>query len=125
MNIVTGQVVFLIAVLAFGWYVVRLRTVLTDRLILVALTLAALVAIISPDTASWVAHRLGIGRGADMLIYFFIVFCLFRFVEIAADRRATQKSLTEVVRALAIQNAQQGQARKDGGMNNRGTQSSQ
>jgi hypothetical protein len=66
---------------------------------------AAATAIAVPDATMWLAHRLGITRGADLVFYcailsmfggFFIVFIRFRRME---------QQLTRIVRALAIRDA--------------------
>lgn len=42
------------------------------------------------------------GRGADLVFYLFVLFCLFRFVGIAGDQRRLDDQLTTVVRELAL-----------------------
>jgi hypothetical protein len=110
MRILPSQVILFAILVIFGWYVLRVRTVLTDRIILVTLSMGGILLILYPQESTVIANRIGIGRGTDMIFYFFMLFCLFRFVGIAADRRATQKNLTEIVRQIAIQNAQHGKA---------------
>jgi len=75
-----GQVVLLVLVAALGLYALVLRTRVFDRIVMLALALAGVVLVAWPGLASDVAQVVGIGRGADLVFYLFIVFCLFRFV---------------------------------------------
>lgn len=108
MTLSAAQIVLLVIALLFGWYVARVRTILFDRLILLSIFVIALVLIVYPEASTRLATLLGIGRGADLVFYLFILFVLFQFVRLAADRRAIQRDITEIVRITAIQNAQQG-----------------
>jgi len=65
--------------------------------------LAVGVVVILPQTASFLANLLGVGRGADLVIYlsilvlFYIVFRIF----IRLDR--LDREITKIVRELALQ----------------------
>jgi hypothetical protein len=56
-----------------------------------------------PDITSFFAHLLGIGRGADLVLYsgLLIVFYLIFRIHLALDR--LEQGMTEVVRALALE----------------------
>lgn len=97
-----GQVVLLVLVAALGLYALVLRTRVIDRIVMLALALAGVVLVAWPGLASDVAQAVGIGRGADLVFYLFIVFCLFRFVSASAETRRLERHLTEVVRELAL-----------------------
>jgi hypothetical protein len=107
-----GQLVLLISILILGLYFFRMRTILMDRFIMAALFLAAIFFILFPNVSTVIANSLGIGRGTDMIFYFFIVFSLFKFIGISSDRKKMDKSLTDIVRALAIQNARYGEPKQ-------------
>jgi hypothetical protein len=65
--------------------------------------------IMVPQTATWLAHRVGIGRGVDFLLYPIVIW-LTR--ESLLNRRRHLESaarITELTRALAIATARQGQ----------------
>ncbi len=80
-----------------------------SRLLRIAVWSAAAAAIVNPGIPQAVAKRIGIGRGADLVLYlvvlaflrvsFYFYFCYMQL----------QRQLTEVVRHLAIQSAQHGQ----------------
>jgi len=115
MKILPSQIILLIVMAAFVIYVLSARRQLTDRVILLVLSVGGILLVLFPDASTWLANRIGIGRGTDMLFYFFIVFVLFRFVGISREQRETQKKLTEIVRAQAIQSAQEGKSAPDDG----------
>jgi hypothetical protein len=108
MNIQLSQIFLVIALLIFGLYVFRVRTVLTDRIVLLILALGGLVLVIHPNLSMWVANRIGIGRGTDLLLYVFILFSMFNFVGISSELKKIERKLTEVVRQQALQNPQIG-----------------
>ena len=107
------QLFLILAVFVFGVYIYRLRTVLADRLILFLLTCAAVVFIIRPDITTHIANFLGIGRGADLVFYLFIIYCLFRFVEISSSIKSLEKDITRISREIAILNARDERETKD------------
>ena len=108
MKILPSQIILLVVIFAFGVYLLFARRQLIDRLILLVLSIGGVLLVLFPDVSTWLANRIGIGRGTDMILYFFIVFVLFRFIGISRDQREMQKKLTEVVRAQAIQSAREG-----------------
>jgi small membrane protein len=98
---VASQVVLLALVLAFAVYVFRLRSTATDRVAYLLMALGGAALIIRPEWTNQLAHLLGVGRGADLLFYFFIVFCLFHFATTAATLRRLQRDLASVVSHVA------------------------
>ena len=108
MNVQLSQVILVIILIIFGLYVFRLRTVLTDRIILLLLACGGLVLVIYPDLSTRLANSIGIGRGTDLILYVFILFSLFYFVGISSDLKKIERQLTEVVRAQALQHPQFG-----------------
>ncbi len=59
------SVLFVIAYL----FIFRLRSRLLNRVLVSAVLLGITVFLASPDLSTRVAHRVGIGRGADLLFY--------------------------------------------------------
>jgi hypothetical protein len=56
-----------------------------------------------PDTTSFLAHLLGIGRGADLIMYasLLIAFYLIFRIHLALDR--LEQEVTAIVRAIALE----------------------
>ena len=108
MSFLPAQILLFAVIAAFAAYVLRARSVRNERLILILMALAGAVLVVAPELSTWLANRLGIGRGVDLVIYLFILFCMFRFVGISAQARKTQRQITELVRALALRSPEHG-----------------
>lgn len=69
--------------------------------------LAAAIAILQPELTIQIAQIMGIGRGADLILYLlvisFIVLCFYFYNKL----RKIESDITEIVRQLAIQDATQ------------------
>ncbi len=108
MTIHPDQILLLAILVFFVLYVSVLRTTLTDRLMYFLFALAGVSMVINPDLTTRVAQIIGIGRGADLLFYLFMLFGLFYSASINAELRRTRHQLTMLVREIAIQNAEEG-----------------
>lgn len=100
-----GQLIFLSAAVAFAVYATRLRSTLADRLIYIMLAGAGFVLVLYPGWSTEIAHRIGIGRGVDLVIYLFIVFSLFHYASGAAKARHMERAITAIVRERAVATA--------------------
>lgn len=100
-----SQIVLLGLIAFYIVYVLRLRSAATDRLAYLALALAGVTLVINPELTNRAATLLGVGRGADLMFYFFIVFCLFHFVTTASTIRRLQRDVGTLTRELAIATA--------------------
>ncbi len=92
---------FLLSVVLFvkGWATCR------DAILWMLLWAAAGVAIVWPKVTKIVANALGIGRGADLLLYCTFVAMMVGFLMVYARLRRLRRELTLLVRHLAITNA--------------------
>ncbi len=70
------------------------------------LWIAAAVAIAVPDVLVRLAHLLGIGRGADLVLYLSILFMFVSMFLIYLRFRRTDEEITRIVRHLAIRDAE-------------------
>ncbi len=102
MNIQLSQIILIAALLAFVFYIYRLRTVFLDRIIYLACAVVGIVLVIDPALSSRVANSLGIGRGADLMFYLFIVASLFYVVATRSRIRRLEKQITRLVQQNAI-----------------------
>lgn len=66
---------------------------------------AAAAAIARPELTMIVAHALGIGRGADLVLYCTILAILVGFFSLFARLRRLEEDMTRLVRHLAIREA--------------------
>ena len=61
--------------------------------------------IIWPGTTSFLASQLGIGRGVDLVIYIALILNLYLIFKLFLRQDKTDKNLTELVRQIALKNA--------------------
>jgi len=55
-----------------------------------------------PDTTNLIAHRLGVGRGVDLITYVFIVISLAAILNLHLRLRAASEVATDLARAIAL-----------------------
>lgn len=104
------QLLLLLAILAVLLILVRrghtVRIRAFKRLAFVALLVATVYAILRPRDVTWVANRIGVGRGTDLVLYC-LAMAFFAFaVNTYVRFRNLEKRFAELVRAVALQNAQ-------------------
>ena len=66
---------------------------------------SAIFFVLFPDMSTPIANVLGVGRGADLVIYLAITSGAFVFILIWSKLLSLQKMQTEIVRELAIRGA--------------------
>jgi small membrane protein len=82
------------------------RTQVGKRLAFVAFIGVNLYGVLRPDDLTWFANRVGVGRGADLLLYALAVSAIFLAVNTGLRFRAVDRQITELVRALALREAE-------------------
>jgi len=68
----------------------------------VIFTSFAIVAVLFPDVTNIIAHWVGIGRGADLLLYSLVVVVLVLIVQHSLQRQDDQRRFAKVVRAITL-----------------------
>jgi hypothetical protein len=108
------QVLLLGAILAVLLILVRrghtVRGRAFKRLAFVAFLVATVYAILRPGDVTWVANRIGVGRGTDLLLYCLAMAFFAWAVNTYVRFRNLEARFAELVRAIALQNAQPPQA---------------
>ena len=100
------QIVLITAVVLVAiYFFVRLQNSILDFLLLLAMVNAALVFIFLPDLTNAIAHRMGVGRGADLIFYLSIVIFWFVIIKLYVRIRKLEKIVTDVVRKDALNEA--------------------
>jgi hypothetical protein len=97
--------VFAGVLLVEGLGVVRKKAGWKLRLLRFVVWAAAAVAVANPDLSTDLANLIGIGRGADLVLYLFVLTFLAVSFYLYARCVWLQRQLTDVVRHLAISNA--------------------
>ena len=98
--VVVGLLVLTISAMVRGWATRR------EGIIWSIVWLLATITIVRPELTGVVAKALGIGRGADLVLYCAVVFMLVGFLMIYVRLRRLRRELTLVVRHMAINEAE-------------------
>lgn len=72
----------------------------------IAVFAAGVVFAVEPNWTTAIAHRLGISRGTDLLLYLLVLVVLYGFLVIYLKLRRVRRELTLLVRELAIRQAE-------------------
>jgi hypothetical protein len=105
----TIKLLLLAAIAVVGWYSLRGGRRALHRVIwrtfVVAILLAAVLSVLFPGGLTWLAHRVGVGRGADLLLYALVV--TFGLVSVILFRRVDtlERKYVVLARAVAIREA--------------------
>lgn len=105
----SGIKILLITGIAFVgvYFFIRLRNTILDLVLLFALVAAAIVFVLFPDLTTDIAHRLGVGRGADLIFYTSIIIFWFVILKLYARIRRLEQIVTDVVRKDALTNSEE------------------
>jgi len=76
----------------------------SNMLIWVLFWLLILVIVIAPNSTFYFANMLGIGRGADLVVYISIVILFFIIFKLMVRISKIEKGITKIVRKDAIEN---------------------
>ena len=102
-----GIKILLITGLAFiaVYFFIRLRNSLFDIFLLLLLIATATVFVLFPDLSNDIAHKLGVGRGADLVFYTSILILWFVIMKLYARIRRLEQTITQIVRKDALDEA--------------------
>ena len=97
------QFILILGLLAsLALYRYAYRSTLRDRILILGILAAGLLAVLFPDHTSVLAEYLGVGRGTDLVVYFFFVASIFFSILFYSKLRRLEISQTELIRAMAI-----------------------
>jgi hypothetical protein len=112
MTIRPSQIVLVIGLLFFIFYLFKMRKLIFSRVIFLIGAIIGIALALFPQFSSIVANWLGIARGSDLVFYVFIIFSLFYFVSVNSEIRQVRNQITELTRAQALSNPLQGKPSK-------------
>lgn len=105
-----SQWILALALLLVGLYLLKAQRSASQqairRLFIIIALAAGFFAVLFPNYTTVVASYLGIGRGADLLLYAFVVFALFYVVHQYRRQLWQQKVTTDLARALTLAKAE-------------------
>ena len=88
----------------YGW--AQMSSVRLISMNLMLLSMIATFLVWNPDLTTTLAHALGVGRGADLMMYFFFVFVISQLVMLHVRLRSQMVLLTQLARRMALDEAQ-------------------
>jgi small membrane protein len=108
MNMFQGMVLMLFSLLTAVTLSAAVRGLVRKRIVALWLSLWSLgaIAIIWPRSTLIIARWLGIGRGADLLLYLSVLLMLVGFFYVYGRFRRLDRQITVLVRRLAIETAE-------------------
>jgi hypothetical protein len=100
----TFQVLLLLLVAAAMFYfMIVTRRSAVQRLFVLSFFVGVTVCVLFPAATTVVAHAIGIGRGADLVLYLSVFFLFVALFQAQLRLKHNEARLTAVVRALAVQ----------------------
>ena len=75
------------------------------KIFAILFALTAILAILLPDTTNHLANWVGVGRGADLLLYLLAVSFIFLILHIYVQEKRQQKEIVLLARKIAIMEA--------------------
>lgn len=106
-----AQVVLLLVIAGILLYFVRrrhgVRIQAGKRLAFFAFIGLNVYAVLRPEDITWVANQLGIGRGADLLLYLLVLAFVFGMMNTYLRFGELNHQITELARALALREAEE------------------
>jgi hypothetical protein len=101
------QWVLVLALLGTAAYaLMQARTPAAVRWANVLASVAGILFVLRPELTNRIAAVLGVGRGADLLLYCWVVVSLALFAQLQLALLRTNEQLTELTRAIALATAQ-------------------
>ena len=103
------QAALILAVIAVGWMMLRTpggaRHMAARRLVTLAFVAFAVFNITFPWVMSSIAHRMGVGRGTDFLLYALVIAFLAQILSSFRRNIARERQITHLARRIALDNA--------------------
>ena len=79
-----------------------LKSRLATRLFILAQLCVGVVLVIFPDIANWIADLVGVGRGADLMLYLLLLAVYAGALLVLAKFRRLERQITELTRQIAL-----------------------
>jgi len=79
----------------------------------ILLTIVGIVVVISPDTSNRIAHKVGVGRGADLLLYLLTLAFIFMILNLYLKNKEEQRRIVTLARKVALLEARLNERKSD------------
>lgn len=88
------------------FFIPRLKNRTFYRLFMIIVAIAGVLFVVFPSAADKLAHIVGVGRGADLIMYVSIMFFFVAGIILYSRIRKIEAEQTELVRKIAVQRAE-------------------
>jgi small membrane protein len=78
---------------------------LLSRVVIIAFIAVGAIFVVNPEWTNRIAHFVGVGRGADLVLYLLFPTTITMFLYLYRKNRETQEKLTALTRHIALQQA--------------------
>src|SRR5476651_2546737 len=98
------------ALAALSWFLVNRnthRSRASQKIGIILLTALGVVVVWSPNLANDIAHKLGVGRGADLLLYLLTLAFVFSLLSIYIKSKDEERRIVALARKVALLEARQ------------------
>jgi len=100
------QIVLLTGTLLLAiYFIIRIKKRVIDIIFMSIVIVCATVFILWPDATNVIAHRLGVGRGTDLIFYLSVLLFWFVVLKLYIRIRRLEQVFTDIVRKDAIEKA--------------------
>lgn len=99
-----AQIAFLLILPIIGRFLIRRENKPISRIFMVVFVILGIVSIIEPSFTTFIAQKVGIGRGTDLVIYLYIFASLLLFGSQRNKINDLNRTLTKLIREIAIMN---------------------
>lgn len=89
----------------FLYFIQRLQKAVMTVLLLVLFGSLAIIFILKPELTNALAHKIGVGRGADLIFYCSIMFFWYIILRLYTRIRKLENMMTELIRKQSMNNA--------------------
>ncbi|MBW8806603.1 MAG: hypothetical protein AUG49_00020 [Catenulispora sp. 13_1_20CM_3_70_7] len=86
-----------------NWHSVQTRAL--KRLAFLGFVLAVVIAVLRPDWVNWLAHKIDVGRGTDLVLYALATAFVFVSVNTYFRLKTQEARFTDLARAIAVRDA--------------------
>jgi hypothetical protein len=104
------QILLILGILGITFWLFRTRgarQLAVRRLLILGFALFAVAAVVSPRLLTRVAHLVGVGRGADLLLYATVIVLLGLIALQEVRAKNEEKRITHLARRIALDEAEQ------------------
>jgi hypothetical protein len=114
-NIWIKVILIVLLIIILRSFLVQRQFVLAKRLSALGLFAVLVLLVIYPDVSNRLAHRIGVGRGVDLLFYMSHLFLLLLIVSLWRRLNLLNNTITKLSRSIAIRTARKPADNKQAG----------